>query len=123
MKSQASLLDTAQRLAVAEHQGDLAALELLLAADYQGYDPTGRLHDRAAVLRAYGEDGVRLTSVQLSELQAQILGEVGLVIGVSAMQGHRGAERLDFRLHFLDVYVWRDDRWELVASQNTRQLW
>ena len=27
---------------------------------------------------------------------------------------------LAFRLRFLDVYAWRDSRWQLIASQDTR---
>lgn len=123
MKTDLALLQTAQDLAAAEQLGDVSALERLLAADYQGFDPAGLQHDRGHVLQAYGVDGVRLVSVQLSELQARIVGDAGIVAGISAMRGHRGPERLDFRLHFVDVYAWRDDRWQLVVSQNARLAW
>ena len=123
MKSEASLLDAVQRLATAERQGDVATLEQLLAADYEGHDPAGRRQDRAGVLRAYTDSGARLTRVQLSELEARIIGETGLVTGISSMQGQEGAEHFTFRLRFLEVYVWREAHWELVASQNTRLPW
>ena len=123
VKSETSLLDAAQHLAAAEHQGDVATIAQLLATDYQGYDPVGRLQDRTEVLRAYTDGGVHLTSVQLSELQARIIGETGLVTGISALQGHQGAEHFNFQIRFLEVYAWRVDRWELVASQNTQLPW
>jgi ketosteroid isomerase-like protein len=123
VKSEASLLDAARQLLAAERQGDVASIERLLAADYRGYDPAGRQQDRAGVLRAYADGGVRLTNVQLNGLQARIIGETGLVTGISSVQGSQGDEHFDFRLRFLDVYAWRDDRWELVASQNTRLAW
>jgi len=50
----------------------------------------------------------------------RVFGEVGLVAGVSRLRGHTEGERFDMLLRFLDVYVWRDGRWELVASQDTR---
>jgi ketosteroid isomerase-like protein len=123
VKSETSLLAAAQNLAAAERLGDVATIERLLAADYQGYGPVGQRQDRPGVLRAYTDGGVRLTNVELSGLQARMIGDIGLVTGISSLQGQRGAEEFDFRLRFLDVYAWRADGWELVASQNTRLPW
>jgi hypothetical protein len=55
LKPEAALLEAAGRLAEAERTGDIPALEQLLAPDYQGYDPAGRLQFApsccAAILR------------------------------------------------------------------------
>lgn len=91
-----------------------------MASDYRGYDPAGRPQDRPGVVRAYAEGGVRVTALGQSEIVVRVIGEVGLVAGVSAFQGRQGEEHFDFRLRFLDVYAWRDGRWQLVASQDTR---
>ena len=120
MSTEASLLDAAGRLAQAEQQGDISALEQLLAPDYQGYDPSGRPQDRAGVLRGYAEGGVRMTTLRQSGLRVRVLGDTGLVAGINAVRGQQGTEHFDFRLRFLDVYAWRDGRWQLVASQDTR---
>ena len=120
MSTEASLLDAAGRLAQAEQQGDISALEQLLAPDYQGYDPSGRPQDRAGVLRGYAEGGVRMTTLRQSGLRVRVLGDTGLVAGINALRGQQGAEHFDLRLRFLDVYAWRDGHWQLVASQDTR---
>ena len=120
LSSEASLLDAAERLAQAEGKGDIPALEQLLAADYQGYDPSGRSQDRAGVLRGYAQGGVRVTTLRQSDLRVRVLGDTGLVAGINVMRGQQGPEHFDFRLRFLDVYAWRDGRWQLVASQDTR---
>ena len=121
MSSEASLLEAAERLAQAEAKGDIPALEQLLASDYQGYDPFGRPQDRAGVLRGYAPGGgVKVTSLLQSDLRVRVLGEAGLVAGINVMVGQQGHEHFDLRLRFLDVYAWRDDRWQLVASQDTR---
>jgi ketosteroid isomerase-like protein len=119
VSSEASLLDTAERLAQAEQKGD-PALEQLLAPDYQGYDPSGRSQDRAGVLRGYADGGVRMTTLRQSELRVRVLGDTGLVAGINVLRGQQGIEHFDLRLRFLDVYAWRDGRWQLVASQDTR---
>ncbi|HSB52912.1 MAG TPA: nuclear transport factor 2 family protein, partial [Gemmatimonadales bacterium] len=61
-------MDAATRLAEAERTGDIPALGLLLAADYRGYDPSGRPQDREGVLRGYAKGGVQVTSLRQSEL-------------------------------------------------------
>jgi len=119
LSSEASLLNAAQRLAEAERRGDVRTLEELIAADYRGYDPAGRPQDRAGVVQAYAEGGVRITALGQSDLSARVIGEVGLVAGVSVFQGRQGEEPFDLRLRFLDVYAWRDGRWQLIASQDT----
>jgi ketosteroid isomerase-like protein len=123
VSSESTLLNAAERLAEAERKGDLLALEQLLAADYHGYDPAGRPQDRAGVLHGYAAGGVRLTNLRQTEVQARVLGDTGLVAGINAIQGQQGNEHFDFRLRFLDVYVWRDGRWQLVMSQDTRLPW
>jgi hypothetical protein len=120
MTSDGSLLAAAQRLAEAERHGDVRALEELIAPDYAGYDPAGRHQDRAGVLRAYTDGRLLVTALGQTDMHARAIGEVGLVIGVSEYQGRQGDERFDFRLRFLDVYAWRDARWQLIASQDTR---
>lgn len=112
-------MEAAQRLAEAERRGDVRVLKELIGADYMGYDPSGRPQDRPGVLRAYAEGGVRVTALVQSDLRVRVVGEVGLVAGVSEFQGRQGAEPFDFRLRLLDVYVWRDGRWQLIASQDT----
>ncbi len=120
MTADGALLDAAQRLADAERRGDVGALEQLIGADYTGYDPAGRHQDRAGILHAYTDGRVRVATLGQSELSARVVGEVGLVTGVSAFRGKQGDEPFDFRLRFLDVYAWRDSRWQLIASQDTR---
>jgi hypothetical protein len=120
LSSEASLLEAAERLAQAEAKGDIPVLEQLLAPDYQGYDPFGRPQDRAGVLRGYAPGGVRVTTLSQSDLRARVLGDAGLVAGINVMRGQQGHEHFDLRLRFLDVYAWRDGRWQLVASQDTR---
>ena len=48
-----------------------------------------------------------------------MIGELGLVMGVNTLEGTEGSYRFDMRLRFLDVYAWRDERWQLIASQTT----
>jgi hypothetical protein len=119
LNSEASLLEAAERLAEAERTGDIGALKRLLAPDYQGYDPAGRLLDRDRVLGEFAEGKVRVKSLLQSQLKARVEGETGIVSGVNAIEGYEGPGLFHFRLRFLDVYLLRDGEWHLVASQDT----
>ena len=107
VRSEASLLDTARRLARAEQEADLAALEDLVASDYLGHDPAGRPQDRAGLVRALTDGSVHVTQLRQSQLAGRVIGDIGLVTGVNALQGEEFSNRFDFRLRFLDVYAWR----------------
>ncbi|HEY7505156.1 MAG TPA: nuclear transport factor 2 family protein [Gemmatimonadales bacterium] len=119
MRSEASLLDAASRLARAEQEADLAALEDLVAPDYLGHDPAGRPQDRAGLIRALTNGSVKVAQLRQSQLTARVIGDVGLVSGVNALEGEELSLRFDLRLRFLDVYAWREERWQLIASQST----
>jgi hypothetical protein len=115
-----ALQETAARLIAAEQAGDVSTLGVILGADYRGYDPSGRLQDRETVLESYRRKHVSFDLLAVSDLALRVLGDTGLVVGVSRLRGHTEDEHFDLRLRFLDVYAWRDGRWELVASQDTR---
>jgi ketosteroid isomerase-like protein len=115
-----ALRETAARLIAAEQAGDISTLGIILGPDYRGYDPFGRPQDRDTVLASYRSGHVRFDVLNVSDLALRVLGEIGLVAGVSRLRGHTEGERFDMRLRFLDVYAWRDGRWELVASQDTQ---
>jgi hypothetical protein len=115
-----ALRETAARLIAAEQAGDVSTLDLILGADYRGYDPSGRLQDRETVLESYRQKQVRFDLLTVSDLALRVLGDTGLVAGVSRLRGHTNSEHFDLRLRFLDVYAWRNGQWELVASQDTR---
>ena len=83
--TEASLLDAATRLAGAERWGNVAVLEELLAPEYRGYDVSGQMHNRTSFLLAYAKGKMRLAALRLSQLETKVMGEVGLVAGVSEM--------------------------------------
>ena len=117
--TEASLLDAATRLAGAERWGNVAVLEELLAPEYRGYDVSGQMHNRTSFLLAYAKGKMRLAALRLSQLETKVMGEVGLVAGVSEMCTGLGVEKLDLRFRFLDVYTWSSGGWRLIASQDT----
>ena len=104
-----------------ERWGNLDVLEALLASEYQGYDAAGRLQNRTSVISNYSEGKVVITGLRLGDLRAKVVGPVGLVAGITTLNGHRADREFDLRLRFLDVYTWNTTTgWKLIASQDAR---
>ncbi len=87
MRREAELDATIHALVAAGLRGDPATLERLIAADYAGFDPTGKPLTRAMVLEAYGSGAVRLSGLEVGEFRLRVLGDTGVVTGTSYLRG------------------------------------
>ena len=100
-------------------RNDSQALTELVADDYRGFDPSGKEHDRNMMLQAYGPNGVDLDVYETRDVTSQVIGEVGLVMGVGKLSGRYEEHEFSHNLRFLDVYVLRGGSWQLLVSQVT----
>ena len=98
---------------------DSAALIGLVADDYCGFDPNGGRHDRDMMLQAYGPGGVELDTYETGDVTSQVIGDVGLLMGVGKLRGKYGEHQFKHNLRFLDVFVRRGGSWLLLVSQVT----
>ena len=71
------------------------------------------------LLEAYAPGGVQLLKYKATDVTARIVGDVGLVMGLGALQGRWGGHTFEHTLRFLDVYVHRASAWLLLVSQVT----
>ena len=115
-----ALLNTMHALFTAELRGDVPGMERLIAADYHGFDSVGHPQDQEALLAPYRAGAVRLEQLTPTDVHVRQLGEVGLVTGRAIIRGHASGKPFDLRLRFLDVFVYREERWQLAASQLAR---
>jgi ketosteroid isomerase-like protein len=113
------LLATFVAITEAERRGDVDEVARHVADDFRGADPGGEPQDREKMLAGHRRADVRVESLDTSELETRIVGEVGLVTGRLRIGGRAAGERFELRLRFLDVFAWRDGRWWLIASHGT----
>jgi ketosteroid isomerase-like protein len=116
----AQLQAAVQDLATAELRGDLATLERLVAVDYEGFDPVGHPQDREALLASYRTGTAKIEQLTRTQLHFRRFGNVGLVTGRTILRGHADGKAFDHRLRFLDVFLYRDDQWQLISSHVAR---
>lgn len=114
-----SLRAVQEELIRAELEGDADALDRMIADDFRGIDPRGAELDKAAVIAGYRRDDFQLETLRVDDVETRRFHDVGLVTGRSSMVGSAGGEPFEEEFRYRDVYVRRDGRWSLVASQLT----
>ena len=81
---------------------------------------TGALQTKADVIASLRTDKTVYESLDLSELNVRVDGNVAIVTGVNRMRGRDDQGRpLDRRVRFTDTFIKRDGRWQVWASQGT----
>ena|SRR5436190_10502053 len=109
-----------RNLAAAYMRGDRAFVDALLADDWTSTDYRGRVWTKANVLALFGPGGATFTKVEVDVDNVRLLGDVAVVTGGSLSAGRVGDRELSITQRYTDVYVRRDGRWRIVASQGTQ---
>ncbi|MGH8247258.1 MAG: nuclear transport factor 2 family protein, partial [Gammaproteobacteria bacterium] len=75
---------------------------------------------KAEFLASLRSGELKYLSVNPKEMQIRNYGATVVVTGTAAMRTQSGGQERDFRIRFLDVYVKRQGRWQMVAWQSAR---
>lgn len=113
------VLDLFHRIRLAMIANDIDVLKKYVGVDYTGSDANGLLHDREAMLAAYGPNAVKLESFEVAEVETKSWADTVLVSGLGWMKGSFEEHRFEHHLRFLDVYAKRKGTWKVVASHVT----
>jgi hypothetical protein len=101
---------------------DLAWLEQNLASDMTDINSAnGALYTKAKNIEIMKSDKTVYDSLELSNLNARVEGNAGIVTGINQIGGlDEQGQRFLVRFAFTDTYIKRDGRWQVWASQHTR---
>jgi uncharacterized protein (TIGR02246 family) len=117
-----ALCDTEATLTEALRRNDATKLAEIYADDFELINFRGRQVDKAAVLAAIRSGALRFDALTTSELQLRIYGNAAVITGHQEQVAREpGADEQAHPNHvrFTHVYVLRNSRWRLVASQIT----
>lgn len=100
---------------------DAAAIENLLADEYQYTDKDGKIKNRAEDLASYKENRGKLEIFEISDQKVNVLGNNSAVeTGIVKFKGtdkdgkpFAGSER------YTTTWVWRDGRWQIIADHTS----
>jgi len=114
-KDEAALLEIEHTWAASLEKHDAAALDCILATDFEEAAPNGQLFDRSHMLNRAKELGQM--HYELSEMHGHVYGDAGYVRGMAVAVGDDGKVRGKTR--FTDIFVYRDGRWQCVAGHES----
>ena len=110
----AGALHTEQRWVLALEQRDSAALDCILAPGFADTSWRGALIGKTEVMKALQHRPE--SALELTDLQPVLIGDVAVVRGINTQTA---AGKLLGSVRFVDVFVYRSDRWQAVSAQET----
>jgi hypothetical protein len=93
-------------------QGDMAAIDRMVADDVSGVDAVGHVLDKKHLINNVNSKDLTEDSLDLEGMQVRIYGNAAFVIGI--LKDKNGQIQTT---HFTDVFVKREKTWKLVHWQ------
>jgi ketosteroid isomerase-like protein len=111
---------TEARLIQASAQGDIPALDAMIASDFSTVDGGGNRENRTEFLGNLGTDPWKIESLRQENLQIRFYGDMAIVTGANDVQERNAAGRSRSEAYsFLHVFQKRDGRWMLIAGMGS----
>lgn len=104
----------------AEIRKDYAAVERILADDWVGIDYSGNIVDKAQAIADLKSGTSTLTSEELGPMTVRVFGNTAVVTGSDTENSTDRGKDSSGNYVWTDVFVFRNGRWQAVASQSTR---
>ena len=114
------LMQIEHRLAKALVDRDLEIYSSILAADWTTIDLAGRVLSKSHVLKELASKDRQIEAASIDDIRVRELGDVAIVTGRTAATGSYKGQRSSVVLRFTDVFVKREGRWQVIASQGTQ---
>ena len=95
--------------------GDASIVERILADDFLGVDPKGRIYDKAKMIADTRDAGQYFASNHLNEVKVRFYGDTAIAQGDETWE-RRNSER--GRFVWTDTWIQRDGRWQIVAAED-----
>jgi ketosteroid isomerase-like protein len=117
----AVLADIEQQLTKLVLAGDQAGYSAFLTDDWSVINTDGQILTKDQVLREMFVTGERrIDAIAVDDVKVRLLGDVAVVTGRTAASGVVRGTTITATLRFTDVFVRRNGRWQIAASQGTR---
>jgi ketosteroid isomerase-like protein len=98
---------------------DAAFLQKLFADEYLSTASTGAIYSKAQELANVTAPGTSMASFALTDLKVHVYGDTAVVTGLNTTKSTFNGKDDSGAYRFTDVFVKRDGRWQVVATQST----
>jgi len=107
--------DSERQWAESVASGDASVVERILANDFIGVDPHGRLYDKAKMISETREGQKFFASNHLNEVKIRFYGDTAVAQGSESWERRTGERG---RFVWTDTWIHRNGRWEIVAAED-----
>jgi ketosteroid isomerase-like protein len=101
---------------------DVRFIETILADDFVAIYPDGTRGDKAHELAQVAALDQQIDSSTLDGFTVKVNGDTAVVWFTRTLVGPVQGRPTTITYRFLDVFVWRDGRWQCLTSQSTKVL-
>lgn len=99
---------------------DIGFIEKILADEFVATYGDGSRGDKAKELALAAAFNKQIDSSTQDEFAVKIYGDTAIVWFTQHLVGPSKGRQLEVTFRYVDVFVWRVDRWQCVSSQSTR---
>jgi ketosteroid isomerase-like protein len=117
---QQTLIELERGWNAAFYRKDIAFIENILADEFMATYDDGSRGDRAKELALAAEFNQQVDSATQDEFSVKVFGDTAVVWFSLHLVGPSQGRRLEVTLRYVDVFVWRDGRWQCLSSQSTK---
>jgi ketosteroid isomerase-like protein len=102
------------------YRKDLAFIDKVLADEFIATYDDGSQGDKKKELSLAASFNQQVESAVQDDFVVKVYGDTAVVWFSLHVAGPSKGKRLELTLRYVDVYVWRDSRWQCVSSQSTK---
>lgn len=111
------MLDRLWSQASAFHNAN--AIAHLEAEDFVCTDLSGAVTHKVDDLEAAKSDALQITDLKMDDIKVSLHGDTAVITGKTAFTGTAHDQPISGNFRWTDVFVQKDDHWQVVASQAT----
>jgi len=98
---------------------DNATLDKIFADEFVYQTLQGKTHSKQSYIASLQKGDVKINSFQRENSRVKFLGDVATVMATTHLDVVLGGEAKKLSLFYLNVWVKRDGRWQLLQRQST----
>ena len=99
---------------------DRAAVEANMADDFRGIDGAGTVEHKPAFVDGLMDPKLTIDPYTVEDFDVRLFGDTALLSGRTRMTGRFDGKPFTSHYRYIDIYVKRGGRWQIVSVQITR---
>ena len=115
-----AVLQMEEELRVAVTNGDMKTYGRIVGDDYVFTNQDAVVRTKAQVMSAYDSGSLKYESIKFDEIKVHAYGDTAVLTGRSTQTGKDNGKDIAGQFRYTRVYVKRQGRWQIVATQSTR---